>query len=91
MTAKGYGARLVENHPGLATEVLYAVRNELAERMIDVLTRRMPLAMLDTEATRLAIPRVLELMAKELDWDQQRCAEETLLMEKCLTEATFQP
>jgi len=87
LAEEGYGARLVKNHPVLEAEVLYAVRHELAERVIDVLARRMPLALLDTEATRQAAPRVLEIMAKELSWDRQRCEEETLLTEKRLTEA----
>jgi len=68
-------------------EVLYAVRHELAERVIDVLARRMPLALLDTEATRLAVPRVLKIMAEELGWDEQRCLAEKLLAERRLTES----
>ncbi len=87
LAKEGGGARLVENHPVLEAEILYAVRYELAERVIDVLARRMPLALLDTEATRVAVPRVLEIMAEELGWDQQRCELETQLTEKRLTEA----
>ncbi len=83
----GYQARLVENHPVLEAEVIYAVRSELAERVIDVLARRTPLALLDTAAASLAAPRVLELMAAELNWDQQRCEEETRLTRQRLTEA----
>ncbi len=87
LAAEGYEARLVENHPVLEAEVLYAMRHELAERVIDVLARRMSLALLDTEAARKAVPRVLELMTRELGWDQQRGEEETLLVEQRLTEA----
>ncbi|HEY5674035.1 MAG TPA: FAD-dependent oxidoreductase [Malonomonas sp.] len=83
----GYQARLVENHPVLEAEVIYAVRSELAERVIDVLARRTPLALLDTAAASLAAPRVLELMAAELNWDQQRCEEETRLTRQRLSEA----
>ncbi len=83
----GVGIRLVKNHPVLESEVLYAVRYEFAERVIDVLARRMPLALLDTAAAKQATPRVLEIMAKELGWDQRRCEEETLLTTKRLTEA----
>lgn len=83
----GGGARLVENHPVLEAEVIYAVRYELAERVIDVLARRMPLALLDTEATRKAVPRVLEIMAQELSWNQQRCEEERIVTKKRLTGA----
>lgn len=76
LTLDSDSARLVESHPVLEAEVLYAARYELAERVIDVLARRMPLALLDTEAARQAIPRTLEIMATELGWDQQRCDEE---------------
>lgn len=87
LTLEGYAARLVENHPVLEAEVLYAARFELAERVIDVLARRMPLALLDTEAAKQAAPRVLEIMAKELEWDQQRCDEETEWTEQRLNKA----
>jgi len=79
--------QLVNHHPVLEAEVVYAVRHELAERVIDVLARRTPLALLDTEAAKQAAPRVLEIMAEELGWDQQRCKEEALLTEKRLSEA----
>jgi glycerol-3-phosphate dehydrogenase len=81
------GRRLIENHPVLEAEVLYAVRHEMAERVIDVLARRMPLALLDTQASRKAAPRVLEIMQTELGWDEQRCKEEEVLTETRLTEA----
>ncbi len=86
LAATGYGARLVENHPILEAEVLYAVRYELAERVIDVLGRRTPLALLDTAAARQVIPRVLEIMSSELGWNQERIKEEASLTEKRLTE-----
>ena len=87
LAQQGYGSRLVENHPLLDAEVLYAVRHELAERVIDVLARRTPLALLDTAAARKAAPRVLQIMAAELGWDPQRCDAEARLVEKRLTEA----
>lgn len=86
LSNEGYGERLVENHPVIAAEVVYAVRHEMAERVLDVLSRRMPLALLDTVAAGKAVPRVLELMAQELNWTQQRCAQEALLTEKRLAE-----
>lgn len=87
LTLEGFAARLVENHPVLEAEVLYAARCELAERVVDVLARRMPLALLDTEAAKQAVPRVLEIMAKELSWDEQRCAEEVEWTEQRLNDA----
>ena len=87
LAAAGYGDRLIEEHPVLAAEVLYAARYELAERVIDVLARRTPLALLDTEAARRAAPRILEIMAAELEWDERRCATEAALTEMRLAEA----
>jgi glycerol-3-phosphate dehydrogenase len=87
LSTEGYAARLVDNHPVIEAEVIYAARFELAERVIDVLARRMPLALLDTEATRQAAPRVSELMAKELGWDQNRCDEEMEWTEQRLNTA----
>jgi glycerol-3-phosphate dehydrogenase len=83
----GYGVRLVENHPFLEAEVLHAARFELAERVIDVLARRMPLALLDTGAARQAAPRVLAIMAEELGWDRERCEAEARLTEQRLSDA----
>ncbi|MBE0575834.1 MAG: FAD-dependent oxidoreductase [Desulfuromonadales bacterium] len=83
----GYRARLVNNHPVLEAEVLYAARYEFAERVIDVLARRTPLALLDTAAAKLAAPRVLEIMTEELGWNQQRREEETLLTNRRLSDA----
>ena len=68
---------LVTGHPCLEAEVLYAVRFELAQRVIDILARRTHLALVDTEAARAATPRILELMAAELSWNRQRCDDET--------------
>jgi glycerol-3-phosphate dehydrogenase len=86
LAAPHKGIRLVKGHPILEAEVLYAVRCEMAERVIDVLARRMPLARLDIAASREAVPRVLEIMAEELDWDQRRCEEELQITEQRLSE-----
>ncbi len=87
LAQEGYGERLVENHPVLEAEILYAARYERAERVIDVLARRTPLALLDTEAAKHAAARTLEIMAIELGWDQQRCDEEKKLTGQRLSEA----
>lgn len=67
---------LAAGHPCLEAEVIYAVRFELAQRVIDILARRTHLAIVDTQAARTAAPRILELMAAELGWNQHRCDEE---------------
>ena len=72
----GLGRRLHAEHPFIEAEVIYAARREFAERAADVLTRRTALALLDTSAAIAALPRVVELMAGELGWDQQRIDDE---------------
>ena len=75
----GFAARLHAAHPYIEAEVVFAVRHEYAERAIDVLTRRLPLALVDLAAARAVLPRVIEIMAGELGWDAQRCANERTL------------
>ena len=69
--------RLHSEHPFIEAEVVYASRYEFAERASDVLTRRIPLALLDLAAAEAVVPRVVELMAKEHHWNEERCNEET--------------
>lgn len=78
---------LAEGHPYLEVEVIYACRHESAGRAIDVLARRLPLALLDRDAALTALPRVIELMAAELGWDKPRQAEEYRISLQRLTQA----
>ncbi len=77
---------LVTGHPCLEAEVIFAVRFELAQRVMDILARRTHLAIVDTRAARTATPRILELMAAELGWNKQRCDEETQRTTRLLDE-----
>lgn len=86
--ARSSGKRLLsDGHPYLEAEVIYAARHEAAGRAIDVLARRLPLALLDRQAALAALPRVIELLAPEFGWDEQRCREEEKLARQRLTEA----
>jgi len=87
IAVSGYGALLARDHPYLEAEVLYAVRHECAEHTIDVLARRIPLALLDTAATASAVDRTIDIMAKEMDWDSDRCREEEQLVQERLSSA----
>ncbi len=60
-------------HPALPYrlgEVVWAVRHELARTVEDVLARRTRALLLDARASSSAAPRVAELMARELGFDQ---------------------
>ncbi len=60
----------------LEAEVRYAVRYEYAQKATDVLARRTRLAFLNVQAAVDALPRVIDIMADELDWSRSRKAEE---------------
>jgi len=50
---------------------MYAV-SEYAQTAIDVLARRTRLAFLNVRAAEESLPRVIELMSRELGWSKQR-------------------
>ena len=60
---------LLAEYPYLEAEVRYACR-EYACTVEDVLSRRTRLAFLNKEAALQCIPRVAEIMAKELKWSK---------------------
>ena len=63
--------RLVSTHEHIEAEVIWAVRNEMARTVEDVLARRLRILFLDANASMLAAPRVAELMAMELNQDDE--------------------
>ncbi len=76
LAREGYGARLAPGHPYLEAEVVWAAREELAVRALDVLARRTRLAFLDQRAAHSALERVVALLGAELGWDAARCEAE---------------
>ena len=67
-----HGVRLSHNHSYVEAEVLYAARHEYACTAVDVLARRTRLAFVDVQAALAALPRVIEIMSKELGWSRAR-------------------
>lgn len=67
-----HGVRLSPHHPYVEAEVLYATRHEYACTAIDVLARRTRLAFVDAQAALAALPRVIEIMSRELGWSRAR-------------------
>jgi glycerol-3-phosphate dehydrogenase len=66
---KKLGHRLARGHPQLEAEVAYAVRYEYCTSVEDFLARRTRLAFLDVRAAEQALPRVVEIMSKEMKWN----------------------
>lgn len=50
----------------------YCARNEYCESAVDFIARRSRLAFLDTDAAGRALPRVVEILANEHNWDKSR-------------------
>ncbi|KAJ3350487.1 mitochondrial glycerol-3-phosphate dehydrogenase [Entophlyctis luteolus] len=71
-----HGKRLSPQYPFIEAEVKYAVRKEYACTAVDVIARRMRLAMLNAQAAKDALPRVIEIMAQELSWSKDRQKQE---------------
>ncbi|KZV60872.1 DAO-domain-containing protein [Peniophora sp. CONT] len=66
-----FAVRVDPNYPFLESEVRYAVRHEYALTATDVVARRMRLAFLNAQAALNALPRVVDIMAAELGWDEK--------------------
>ncbi len=67
---------LVAGRPYLEAEVAWAVRNELALSVDDVLSRRLRLSPELADRGATVAPRVAQIMAAELDWSDARRDEE---------------
>ncbi|KAK4496276.1 hypothetical protein PRZ48_012256 [Zasmidium cellare] len=70
------GERISELYPYVDGEVRYAVRHEYAQTAVDVLARRTRLAFLNAQAALEALPKVIDLMGEELNWNKARKATE---------------
>ncbi|GMY09271.1 glycerol-3-phosphate dehydrogenase SDP6, mitochondrial [Fagus crenata] len=70
------GKRLAHGYPFLEAEVAYCARNEYCESAVDFIARRSRLAFLDTDAAGRALPRIIEILATEHNWDKSRQKQE---------------
>ncbi|XP_042613838.1 glycerol-3-phosphate dehydrogenase, mitochondrial-like isoform X2 [Cyprinus carpio] len=77
------GKRLVSEFPYIESEVQYAIK-EYACTAIDVIARRTRLGFLNVQAADEALPRIVEIMGKELQWTEQKKNEELEAAKKFL-------
>lgn len=54
--------------------MVWAVRVEYARRALDVIARRTRLAFLNVQAAAEVLPKVVEIMGRELGWSAKKCA-----------------
>ena len=71
-TRDGLLTPLVQGHPVLEAEVVYAARHEYCMTASDFLARRSRLAFTHIDAAREALPRVIELLRQEHGWGPLR-------------------
>lgn len=76
MGAPALAKRLDPAHPVLEAEVLFSAQHEMCRSAQDFLARRSRLAFLDYKAAQRALPRVVELLGKELGWSGWKTKEE---------------
>ncbi|KAG9296312.1 hypothetical protein G9A89_014904 [Geosiphon pyriformis] len=71
-----FGMRLSPFYPYIDSEVRFAVRREYACTLVDVIARRTRLAFLNAQAALESLPQILEIMAEELKWSDERQSQE---------------
>jgi len=85
--SKGFAKRLSEGYPWIMAQVVYGCRREYARSVPDVLSRRTRLAQVDVLAAYDAVPAIVDVMAEELNWSQDRIQAEvtnaSLFLESC--------
>ncbi|HEX5385633.1 MAG TPA: glycerol-3-phosphate dehydrogenase/oxidase [Gemmatimonadales bacterium] len=79
--------RLHPEHPAIEAEVVHMARRELAQRVADVLVRRVHVYYETRDQGLRAARRVAELMGQELGWDAERMAEEVQRYEQIVAGA----
>ena len=64
--------KLVNSQPHIQAEVVYAVREEMACSLRDILARRTRLELIDWQETKKILPLVADLMQTELSWTNEQ-------------------
>lgn len=67
---------LVAGLPYVRAEAVYAIRDEMATSLTDVLTRRTRAHLLDRDATRRAAPDIARVLAPHAGWDEPAIVEQ---------------
>ena len=65
------GEKIIEGHPYIKAEIVWAVRNEMARTVEDVLARRLRVLFLDADTAIKMSPLVARLMADELGFSTE--------------------
>ena len=68
---------LVDGCPPIQGEVVYAIREEMAISIEDILSRRLGLQYFDWQSAMQAAPAAARILAQELGWTSERTRQET--------------
>ena len=72
---KDFKSYLEKVHPEfdyLKAEVVYACHSEMAEKVNDIICRRIPIAFVNKQAAQQTIKQVAEIMKKEKNWSSSQ-------------------
>jgi glycerol-3-phosphate dehydrogenase len=83
------GDLLHPNYPYTKAEVIWAVKNEMAMHVEDILARRLRILFLDARAALAMAPKVATIMAQELGNDKDWIADELADFEKLVRKYTL--
>ncbi|KAL7811195.1 glycerol-3-phosphate dehydrogenase [Trichoderma aethiopicum] len=76
LSASNAATRLIPSLPFIEAEIRHGARSEAACTAADLISRRLRLAFLDVENALRALPRVIDVMAEELKWSNDRKQQE---------------
>lgn len=68
--------RLVPSFPFIEAELRHGIHSEAACTAADLISRRTRLAFLDIDQALTALPRVIDILAEEMSWDDKRKKQE---------------
>jgi glycerol-3-phosphate dehydrogenase len=79
--------KLLEGYPYIEAEVHYAVEQEMAIHVTDFIIRRITIALLNIEISRLIAYKTLEIMSKKLNWSENKIIKEKIMIEERLNKS----
>ncbi len=80
---KSLNTLLVAGHPMLLSEIQWALEEEMVQKPMDILARRMRLATVDAMAAKSILPLVMKMMQEYFGWDGAKTSVE---MDEALSE-----
>ncbi|MCH6198109.1 glycerol-3-phosphate dehydrogenase/oxidase [Aquiflexum sp. LQ15W] len=83
--------KLHPKYPYTIAEVIWIIRNEMAVKLEDVLSRRFRILLLDARVAMEMAPKVAEIMAKELGMDQNWIEDELKEFKKTANKYIIKP